>query len=198
MPFGLVTMKISTTHAGDSVALTVYLNLPADVNAKVYKYDSINLWSDYSYYSEFSQDRKSVVVYLKDGGYGDADGKANRIIVDPIGFGIGSMIKGTITDNGNDDLIRNATITVEDITLKTNEKGEYIGMIYPGTYVIEAAATCYDTTGMEKTIDVGETIEINFTLNPIDDCEPYIPSDSPSGGGGSSSSGPCFINTIYF
>jgi len=39
-------------------------------------------------HATFSGDRKSVVLELKDGEYGDADGGANGSIVDPSGPGI--------------------------------------------------------------------------------------------------------------
>jgi hypothetical protein len=51
--------------------------------AKWYKYNSINGWQDYSAYVTFDVDRKLLILQLKDGDYGDADGTENGIIVDP-------------------------------------------------------------------------------------------------------------------
>ena len=42
---------------------------------------------DYSDYAEFSPNRKVVYLTLKDGGFGDADGIENGIIVDPLTVG---------------------------------------------------------------------------------------------------------------
>jgi hypothetical protein len=54
----------------------------------MYKYDPVNSeWLDYSDYAEFSSNRKKVYLTLKDGGFGDADGIENGIIVDPLAFG---------------------------------------------------------------------------------------------------------------
>ena len=44
------------------------------------------LWYDYSLYTAFSADRKKTYLTLQDGGFGDADGIANGIIVDPLGL----------------------------------------------------------------------------------------------------------------
>ena len=64
---------------------------PAPSNVNWYKYDPVNGWQDYSAHATFSGDRKSVVLELKDGDYGDADGVANGLIVDPSGPGIASV-----------------------------------------------------------------------------------------------------------
>ena len=56
---------------------------PAPSNINWYKYDPVNGWQDYSAHAPFSADMKSVTLELKDGDYGDADGVANGIIVDP-------------------------------------------------------------------------------------------------------------------
>jgi len=63
----------------------VYLSEPTPSGATWYIYDSINGWQDYSDYATFDVDRKLVTLQLKDGDYGDADGTANGIIVDPSG-----------------------------------------------------------------------------------------------------------------
>ena len=85
MPLGLISFKIVVSNPGDTAEVTVYLSEAAGSNAEWYKYDSINGWQDYSAHATFSADRKSVTLELKDGDYGDADGTANGIIVDPSG-----------------------------------------------------------------------------------------------------------------
>jgi len=71
---------------------------------KMYKYDPVNTeWLDYSEYAEFSSDRKKVYLTLKDGGFGDADGIENGIIVDPLAFGSDSdsnSSSGSNSDGG--------------------------------------------------------------------------------------------------
>jgi hypothetical protein len=45
----------------------------------------VNGWQDYTQYTTFNPDGRSVTVELKDGGHGDSDGVENGIIVDPGG-----------------------------------------------------------------------------------------------------------------
>jgi len=92
MPLGLVSFKVTVANAGDSAEITIYLSEPAPSGAKWYKYDSINGWREYPY-ATFSADRTNVTLQLEDGSieYGDTDGAANRIIVDPGGVGVASQ-----------------------------------------------------------------------------------------------------------
>jgi len=85
IPLGLISFKLEVNTAGDIAAVTVYLSEPAPSEVKWYKHDSINGWQDYSAHATFSADRTSVTLVLKDGDYGDADGAANGLIVDPSG-----------------------------------------------------------------------------------------------------------------
>jgi len=94
MPLGLISFKVEVGTAGDTAEVTVYLSKPEPNDATWYKYDSINGWQDYSDYATFSADRRSVMLELKDGSFGDADGTENGIIVDPSGF-------DTVSDNNN-------------------------------------------------------------------------------------------------
>ncbi|MFZ0484440.1 MAG: CFI-box-CTERM domain-containing protein, partial [Desulfobacterales bacterium] len=66
-----------------------------------YKYDTINGWYDYSEHTTFNDDGQSVTLELKDGGYGDSDGLANGVIVDPGGIASGGS-GSTYTDSGVD------------------------------------------------------------------------------------------------
>lgn len=85
MPLGLISFKVLVNSPGDTAEITVYLSEAAESTDGWYKYDSINGWQDYSAHATFSADRKSLTLELKDGGFGDADGTANGIIVDPSG-----------------------------------------------------------------------------------------------------------------
>jgi len=88
MPFGLISIRININNPGDTIDLKIYLNEAASNDAKWYKYDTIDGWKDYSDYTTFSIDRKTIILSLKDGGHGDADKTVNGIIVDPSGLGI--------------------------------------------------------------------------------------------------------------
>jgi len=87
MPLGVISFKIRVKNPGDSAAITVYFSEAASDGASWYKYDLINGWQDYSDHAIFSDSRKSVILELKDGGFGDADEIANGVIIDPSGFG---------------------------------------------------------------------------------------------------------------
>jgi hypothetical protein len=100
MALGLISFKLTVDNPGDVAEVTVYLSEPAPSNAHWYKYDPVNGWQDYSAHARFSPDRKSVVLEFKDGDYGDADGIANGIIVDPSGPGIATPPAQPGGDNG--------------------------------------------------------------------------------------------------
>ena len=90
MPFDAISFKIRVENAGDTARVIVYLSGEAPGGAKWYKYDVINGWQDYSDHATLSEDRRSVTLELKDGGFGDGDGTENGIIIDPSGLGIAS------------------------------------------------------------------------------------------------------------
>ena len=145
MPLGLFSLRARVVNPGDTGNVTIYFSEAAPSGAIWYFYDSINGWTDYSQYATFSSDRKSVIVQLKDGGYGDSDGVANGIIVDPCGFGIASWIKGAITDSSTGQKITTATISFSglDLNLNTLLDGNYISMILPGNYSLSVSAPGY-------------------------------------------------------
>ena len=87
MPFDVISFKIIVENAGDTALVIVYLSGEAPNGTRWYKYDLINGWQDYSDHATLSEDRKSVTLELKDGGFGDADGTENGIIIDPSGPG---------------------------------------------------------------------------------------------------------------
>ena len=87
--FGLISFKLRVKAPGDETVVTIYLSEAAADHGKWYKFDPVNAeWVDYSAYTEFGADRKVVYLTLKDGGFGDADGIENGIIVDPLAFGL--------------------------------------------------------------------------------------------------------------
>jgi len=86
--FGLLDFKLLVSNPGDETTVTIYLSRPAYIEGNLFKYDPVNeAWLDYSGYTQFSDSRQAVWLTLKDGGFGDADGTENGIIVDPLAFG---------------------------------------------------------------------------------------------------------------
>jgi len=85
MPIGLISFRITVNNPGDTAEMKIYFSTA--VPKKWFKWDPVNGWQDYTNHASFSADRKSVTLQLTDGGMGDADGVANRTIVDPSGPG---------------------------------------------------------------------------------------------------------------
>lgn len=96
LPIGLIDFKAEVDNPGDFADVVVHLSEPAPFGAKWYMYDEALGWRVYPHVA-FSDDRMRVTVRLKDGDrtYGDADGVANGIIIDPSGLGMGED-----SDNG--------------------------------------------------------------------------------------------------
>ncbi len=85
LAFGLIHFKLLVKEPGDEVLVTIYLSKAAFNDGIWYKYDPVNAeWVDYSEFIDFSADRKMVYLTLTDGGFGDADGIENGVIVDPL------------------------------------------------------------------------------------------------------------------
>jgi hypothetical protein len=87
-PFGLINYRLKVNSADGIARVTVYLSEAAPAGAKWYKYDTFKGWIDYSDHAEFSVDRRSVTIELKDGDYGDLDRIVNGEITDPGGVGV--------------------------------------------------------------------------------------------------------------
>ncbi|MCD6220236.1 DUF11 domain-containing protein [Candidatus Calescamantes bacterium] len=85
-PYGLFTVRIEGLEEGERVLITFIL--PEAYFGSWYKYDEVNGWYDYSdHVVEYNGPEKKVTIEVKDGGYGDADGVENGVIVDPSGPG---------------------------------------------------------------------------------------------------------------
>lgn len=105
MPFGLIYFSVLVDNPGDTASVRVKLPKAAPADARWYKHDEASGWTDYTDYVTFSQDRSSVIIHLQDGGYGDADGEANGVIIDPSGLAATlpstvSSQTGSSEDNG--------------------------------------------------------------------------------------------------
>jgi uncharacterized protein YcnI len=94
MPVGLLSFRLKVDNVGDTATVIVYLSKPLKSGTKWHSYEPIAGWQDYSEHVTISADRKSVTLELKDGGFGDADGIANGVIVDPSGPGTTSSGSG--------------------------------------------------------------------------------------------------------
>jgi chitinase len=104
MPFDLLSFKLSVNNPGDIARVRVFFPEVIPESAVWYKHDSISGWQDYSGHTFFSENRKSITLELKDGGFGDADGTENGVIVDPGGLGIAA---NTIADDAEEDVVLN-------------------------------------------------------------------------------------------
>jgi len=103
--FGLLHFKVLVDNPGDETIVTIYLSKPAFKNGNCFKYDPVNEdWLDYSDYTDYSPNRKEVYLTLKDGGFGDADGLENGIIVDPLAFGSESDPSGGSDESPIDEI----------------------------------------------------------------------------------------------
>ncbi|MGA1824074.1 MAG: PQQ-binding-like beta-propeller repeat protein [bacterium] len=170
-PLGLFGFRITLTTPGDEAEVTVYFCDPApeDEENKVwtwYLYNSIYEWIDYKgkKHATFSQDRRSITLTLKDGGYGDADGIANGIIVDPGAFGLASWIEGSVHDSDTNEPIPYANVKIENQPLHTISENNYFSMILPGTYTMTVSADGYETKTERIEICEGGITSVDFAL----------------------------------
>lgn len=93
MPMNLIGFRL-LVEPGAEAEVTIYFSEKLPRSAKWFKHDIENGWQDFSDYTEFSttkDGRTKVTFVLKDGGFGDEDGIANGIIVDPSGPALESL-----------------------------------------------------------------------------------------------------------
>jgi len=108
MPYGLMSFTLKLKPGEEEAEVRVIFSEPVSGVKKWYKYNAKNNngpWEDYSdlgfvSFGTTSSGNAVVVLRLKDGGYGDADGVLNGHIVDPGGLAI--LSEGT--DTGSDQL----------------------------------------------------------------------------------------------
>jgi hypothetical protein len=87
--FGLFSYRLRVNKPGDVAKVKIYFSGEIFGSDEIYKYDTINGWYDYSEHTTFNDDGQSITLEVKDGGYGDSDGLANGVIVDPGGVASG-------------------------------------------------------------------------------------------------------------
>ena len=96
---GLFSYRLSVNEPGAIVTVRIYFSKDISMAWTFYKYDTINGWQDYSEHTTFNDDSRSITLEVKDGGYGDSDGVANGVIVDPGGLAeaadVDEMSEGT-------------------------------------------------------------------------------------------------------
>jgi hypothetical protein len=97
--FGLFSYRLRVNQPGDTAILKIYFSGEIFSSDTIFKYDTINGWYDYSDHFSFNDDGQSVTLEVKDGGYGDSDGLANGVIVDP--GGIAASEESSYTDTGS-------------------------------------------------------------------------------------------------
>ena len=177
MPFGLIAIKLEVTNPGDTAEATVYFSKAAPNGAKWYKYDAISDWSDYSEYATFSNDRKSAVLQFKDGGYGDADGVANGIIVDPSGFGLGTMVTSNLWIRAVINTVEKGAIDAvwqkggED----TTSRGDRVvwGYFYADPNDVSWGSINNPEVFVKVWYDAGGRVDVNFFHVSVPDIEVY-------------------------
>ena len=80
--YGLMVFNVTLDQIGGTARFELYVPEKPRIEAKWYKYDPINGW----YKFPVDNDGEKYYVEITDGGFGDADGVENGIIVDPIGL----------------------------------------------------------------------------------------------------------------
>jgi hypothetical protein len=84
--YGLISYRIRVSQFGATALVQIYHSEDISDANQYYVYNTINGWQDYTQYTTFNEDGRSVTVELKDGGHGDSDGVENGVIVDPGGL----------------------------------------------------------------------------------------------------------------
>jgi hypothetical protein len=100
--FGLFSYRLRVNQPGDTATVKIYFSGEIFSSDTIFKYDTINGWHDYSEHTTINNDGQSVMLEVKDGGYGDSDGVANGVIVDPGGIAAvgGSSYTATGSSSG--------------------------------------------------------------------------------------------------
>ena len=87
MPFGLISFRAICEESAE-IDVNIYFLTELPSNAKWFKFDYDNGFVDYSDHTSAQLPGHKITIRVKDGGFGDADGIANGVIVDPGGIGL--------------------------------------------------------------------------------------------------------------
>ena len=103
LKYGLMVFSVVLKHPGDTAKIELLLPELPRLGAKWYKYDPVNGWYEFP----VSIENDAYVVEITDGGFGDADGVANGIVVDPIGMADSAAVTepSGIDSSGSDNTI---------------------------------------------------------------------------------------------
>ena len=82
LPYGLMSLNVILDQIGGTARFELFLPESSDASARWFKYDPINGWYEFPVQNMSGK----FILEIVDGGFGDADGVANGIIVDPIGI----------------------------------------------------------------------------------------------------------------
>ena len=88
---GLFSYRLSVNEPGAKATVRVYYSESISKAREFYKYDTISGWQDWTEHTIFNEDGRSITLEVVDGGFGDSDGVANGIIVDP-----GTLVDETV------------------------------------------------------------------------------------------------------
>ncbi len=102
-PMGLVNFKLAVPNPGDTATVVIYFSETLPEGLAWYKYTPAEGWHSYAEHAAIAADGKSVTMELQDGGFGDADGAVNGMIVDPSGSGyvtVASTSSPTVVGSG--------------------------------------------------------------------------------------------------
>jgi hypothetical protein len=91
--FGLCTYRLKVDAPGSTATVRLYYSSPISSSQGYYIYDTVNGWQDFTSHVTFNDDGRSVTIELQDGGFGDSDGIANGVIVDP--GGVATLASGS-------------------------------------------------------------------------------------------------------
>jgi hypothetical protein len=98
--YGLVTYRLRVNAPGSTATVTLYFSSDISNAQGFYVYDTVKGWQNYTQRATFNTDGRSVTLELQDGGFGDSDGVANGVIVDPGGV-VAIASGGTSTANSS-------------------------------------------------------------------------------------------------
>jgi len=114
--YGLVSYRLRLNQVGATVEVKIYYSEDIPEVTHYYMYDAVQGWHDYTQYTVFNQDGRSITVKLKDGGHGDCDGVANGIIVDPGGIVPAAAIGGLDSGVGGECFIATTAFGSEPVS----------------------------------------------------------------------------------
>jgi len=113
--YGLASYRLRLNQVGVTVEVKIYYSEDISEVTHYYMYDTVQGWHDFTQYTEFNQDGRSITVKLKDGGHGDCDGVANGIIVDPGGIVAAAATGGLDSGVGSECFIATAAFGSEPL-----------------------------------------------------------------------------------